>query len=308
VNILAVPELTNFLQLSFAGLALGCLYALVALGFVVIYKSTGVINFAQGGLVLLGGYVTYDAHQTLKMPFAVAVLMAVAVVALAGALIQQLVLRRMVGQPVFAVVMVTIGLLFVIEVVQQRVWGPSNLNMGDPWGIKTVTAGDVALQQKDMWTIGLTLAVLGIFFTFFRYSRLGLAMRAAAVDQEAAIAQGISARRIFTLSWAIAGAVATLAGVLLMSGAAQVSPAIEFVALVAFPAIILGGLDSPLGAVVGGILIGLAQVLTSGYQPRFSWLHWLGGGFGGVMPYVVMILILMVRPYGLFGTKEVRRV
>jgi len=133
-----------------------------------------------------------------------------------------------------------------------------------------------------------------------------VAMRATAFDQEAAIANGISARRIFALSWAIAGAVATLAGVLLSSGGAGISPNIEFVALLAFPAIILGGLDSPGGAVVGGIIIGITQTLTAGYQP--SCASWLGTGFDQVMPYVVMIAILLVKPYGLFGTREVRRV
>ena len=300
---IAVSELANFIQLSFAGLALGSLYALVALGYVVIYSSTGVINFAQGGLVLLGGYTAYNAHQTWKLPFFLAVLVAIIVTAIAAALIQALILVRMVGQPVFAVLMVTIGLLFVIEVVQQRIWGPDNQNLGDPWGIRTIQIGGVSLLQKDIWTIGVAGVALAGFFAFFRYSRLGLGMRAAAIDQEAAIAQGISAKRIFVVAWAISGVVATLAGVFYMSGAAQVSPLAEFVALVAFPAIILGGLDSPVGAVVGGILIGIAQDLTAGYQPS-----WLGQGFSGVMPYVLMILILLVRPYGLFGTKEVRRV
>jgi branched-chain amino acid transport system permease protein len=148
--------------------------------------------------------------------------------------------------------------------------------------------------------------VLAVFFLFFRYSRVGVAMRATALDQEAAVAQGISARVIFGLSWAIAGAVATLAGVMLSSGGAGVQPGIEEVALLAFPAIILGGLDSPLGAVVGGLVIGLTQVLTGGYQPAHA--SWLGTGFDSVMPYVVMIAILLFRPFGLFGTKEVRRI
>jgi branched-chain amino acid transport system permease protein len=202
--------------------------------------------------------------------------------------------------------MITIGLLFIVEQVVTGIWKFDNLNMGDPWGLSKVHVGSVILAVKDIWTIMLAAAAMLAFFLFFRYSNMGVAMRATAFDQEAAIAQGISARRVFALSWAIAGAVATLAGVMLGSGASNVQPAIDFIALLAFPAIILGGLDSPAGAVVGGIVIGVTQVLTSGYQHQY--FPWLGGGFSGVMPYVVMILILLVRPYGLFGTKEVRRV
>ncbi|MDQ1443931.1 MAG: branched-chain amino acid transport system permease protein [Acidimicrobiaceae bacterium] len=298
--------MTDFLQLSFAGLALGALYALVALGFVIIYKATGVINFAQGGLVLLGGYLTYNVHHTWGVPFYLSIPVAMILCGMVGAAVERVVLRRMVGQPVFAVIMVTIGLLFVIEQVVTGTWGFNRLNMGDPWGIKKFTVGDVQLSVVNLWTIMLAALVMAGFFLFFRYSRLGVAMRATAFDQEAAIANGISARRIFALSWAIAGAVATLAGVMLASGGSGLSPEIEFVALLAFPAIILGGLDSPAGAVLGGVIIGLTQTLTAGYQPRYA--DWLGNGFSSVMPYVVMIVILLIRPYGLFGTKEVRRV
>jgi branched-chain amino acid transport system permease protein len=207
---------------------------------------------------------------------------------------------------VVAVIMVTIGLLIIIEPVVTAVWGFDRLNLGDPWGIEKIDAGEVVLAVKDIWTIGLAALVLVAFFLFFRYSNIGVAMRATAFDQEAAIAQGISARRMFALSWAVAGAVATLAGVMMAAGAGGVRPDIQFIALLAFPAIILGGLDSPAGAVIGGVIIGVTQTLTAGYQPEYA--PWLGSGFSGVMPYLVMIAILMVRPFGLFGTKEVRRV
>ncbi|CAN5598222.1 branched-chain amino acid ABC transporter permease [soil metagenome] len=298
--------MTEFLQLCFAGLAVGAQYALVALGFVVIYRATAVINFAQGGFVLLGAYLAFNFHQTWGLPFWVAVVMAMAAGALIGMLVEALVLRRMVGQPPFAVIMVTIGILFIIEPIIPTIWGFEQQNLGDPWGLRTVDAGDVILRIRDLWTIGLAAVVLGGFFAFFRFSKMGVAMRATALDQEAALAQGISARRVFAVSWGIAGAVAALAGVTLASGPAAVEPSISFVALAAFPAMILGGLDSPGGAVIGGIVIGVTQVLTSGYQPEHA--AFLGEGFPAVMPYVVMVLILLVRPYGLFGTKEVQRV
>lgn len=298
--------MTNFLQLLFAGFALGALYALVALGFVVIFKATGVINFAQGGLVLLGAYLTYNAHNTWGLPFALAVAVAVLICALIGAATERVVLRRMIGQPPFAVIMLTIGLLIVLEQVVTVVWGFNPLNMGDPWGIHKFNIGSVVIADKDMATIVFAALALVAFFLFFRYSRYGVAMRATAFDQEAAVALGISARRVFGLSWAIAAAVGTIAGIMLTSGAGGVQAGLDQVALLAFPAIILGGLDSTGGAIVGGIIIGVTQNLTAGYQHQYA--SWLGSGFSGVMPYAVMIIILLVKPYGLFGTREVRRV
>jgi branched-chain amino acid transport system permease protein len=295
----------EFLQLVVAGLALGARYALVALGFVVIYRATGVINFAQGGLVALGAYLTYHFNQRVELEFLPSVLIALALCGLAGVLVERLLLRHMVGQPAFAVIMVTIGLLFIIEQLIPTLWGYQAHNLGDPWGVETVDVASLSVAVRDLWTLGLSGVALGGFFLLDRYTRYGLAMRATALDQEVALAQGISARRVFALSWGIAGIVAALAGVTLASGAAGVNPTISFIALAAFPAMILGGLDSPLGAVIGGMVIGVTQTLTAGYQPEHA--AWLGANFHVVMPYVVMILILLVRPYGLFGTREVHR-
>lgn len=298
--------MTEFLQLVFQGVALGSQYALIALGFVVIYKATGVINFAQGGFVVIGAYLGYNFHQTWDLPFAFALVMAMVAGGLLGALVERLLLRRMVGEPVFAVLMITIGLLFVLEQATTSMWGFDNLNLGDPWGIDTVELADLNLAVADLWTIGLAAAAMAAFFAFFRYTATGVAMRATAIDQEAAVAQGIGAGRIFALAWGVSGAVAALGGITLAAGPAQLAPGISFVALAAFPAMILGGLDSPAGAVVGGIIIGVTQSLTAGYQPDHA--EWLGTNFHTVMPYVVMILILLVRPYGIFGTREVRRI
>lgn len=298
--------MTEFLQLLFQGIALGSQYALIALGFVVIYKATGVINFAQGGFVLVGAYLAYNFNQTWDLPFPVALVLAMAAGALLGAVVERILLRRMVGEPVFAVLMITIGLLFVLEQASTSVWGFDNLNLGDPWGIDTVEVADLNLAVADLWTIGLAAAAMAAFFAFFRYTATGVAMRATAIDQEAAVAQGIGAGRIFALAWAVSGAVAALGGITLAAGPAQLAPGISFVALAAFPAMILGGLDSPAGAVLGGIIIGVTQSLTAGYQPDHA--EWLGTNFHIVMPYVVMVLILLVRPYGIFGTREVRRI
>ena len=298
--------MTEFLQLIVAGLALGSRYALVALGFVVIYKATGAINFAQGSFVVLGAYLAYNGTHTWGLPFPLAVLLAVVLGAAVGMLLERFILRRVVGRPVFAVIMITVGILFVLDQVVTTIWGSESLSLGDPWGIERYDVGGVVLAVRDLWTLGLAAVVLGGFFALFRWSSIGLAMRATAIDQEAAMARGISVRHVFAASWAIAAGVAAIAGVTLAAGPAALNPGIGYIALAAFPAMILGGLDSPGGAVIGGLLIGITQSLTSGYQPDYA--GFLGTNFHVVMPYLVMILILMVRPYGLFGTKEVHRV
>lgn len=304
--VLADIATADVLRSLASGIALGCKYALVALGFVIVFKATGVINFAQASFVLLGGYLTYNATETWGLSFYLSILVAMVGGALVGMLLEALVLRRMVGEQPFTLVMVTIGVLYVIDNVVTAVWGPHTLNLGDPWGIEVQRVGDVVIADKDLWTVVLTAVVLAGFFAFFRWSTLGLAMRATAMDQEAAFAQGISARRVYQVSWAIAGLVGALAGVVLSAGAAGLNPAVGQIALVAFPAMILGGLDSPAGAVVGGLVIGVVQSLTALLAPEY--LEWVGGSFELVSPYLVMIVILLVRPYGLFGTKEVRRV
>ena len=297
--------MNDFLQLCFAGSALGARYALVALGFVVIHRATGVINFAQGSILALGAYFTFNAHQTWGLNFYVSAAIAIAASAVVGILVERFLLRRMTGQPVFSIIMITIGLLFVLDQVITMVWGQDAQNLGDPWGIDTVSAGEIVMAVVDLWTIGLAVVVVVAFFVFFRYSGVGLAMRAVAIDEEAAMARGISVRRVVATAWGISGAVAAVAGITLASGPAALRPSVGLIALAAFPAMILGGLDSPLGAVVGGLIIGVTQTLTAGYQPQHA--SWLGEDFQSVTPYVVMILILMVRPYGLFGTKEVER-
>jgi branched-chain amino acid transport system permease protein len=304
--ILAAVTGDDLLQTGFSGIALGCKYALIALGFSIVFKATGVINFAQAAMVLLGAYLTFNFTQTWGLNFYVSLLFAMVVGALVGVVVEAVVLRWLVGESPAALIMVTIGLLFVLDNMVTAIWGPDNHNLGDPWGIETREVLGVTVPVRDLWTIGFAAAAVAAFFTFFRYSNLGLAMRAAAFDPEAAMAQGIPARRVHRVAWAIAGVVAALSGATLAAGAGQLSPATGAVALVAFPAIILGGLDSPLGAVVGGVIIGLVQQYTALLAPEY--FDWVGESFERVSPYLVMILILLIRPYGLFGTREVRRV
>jgi branched-chain amino acid transport system permease protein len=301
--------MTKFFSLLADGLALGAVYALVALGFVVIFRATGVINFAQGGLVVFGAFLVYQAEHTWGWPFWVSALFAMVCVAAIGAAFEGLVLRRMIGQPIFAVILITIGLFLLVEPITTTIWHNPPGGISTPWGLSRVTIGDVKILQVNIATVVLGSIVMGGFFLLFHYTKVGVGMRATAVDQEAALAQGINVRRIFALSWAIAGVVAVVAGMMLAGGAGPapgLSVSLAVIALRAFPAIILGGLDSPGGAVVGGLIIGVAEVMTKGYIPDL--IPSLGPEFGDIVPYLIMLVILLVRPFGLFGTPEVRRV
>lgn len=295
-----------WIETVFSGVALGAKYALVALGFVVVFKATGVINFAQASLVLVGGYLCFHFAATWGWNFYLALVASMVGGAVLGLLLEFLILRRMSGEAPFTLIMVTIGILFVVDNLVTAIWGPSGRDLPDPWGLRTWKFGDVDIAVADVWTIGITAVVLLAFFAMFKLSTLGLAMRASALDQEAALAQGIAPKRVYQVAWACAGAAGAVAGVMLASGAGSLSPALGLIALVAFPAMILGGLESPGGAVVGGLIIGLVQQFTALLAPEY--LSWIGGGFDRVSPYFVMVLILLVRPTGLFGQKEVRRV
>jgi branched-chain amino acid transport system permease protein len=295
--------MTAPLQLLFQGFALGCIYALVALGFTVVFRASNVINFAQGSMLLVGAYLVSVLATGLSLPFGLAVIAAIALLAAGGAVFQMTVLRRLLGQPVFGLVMVTIGLSIVINSTIAAIFGGNARILGDPWGASAVNVDGVTFNWVRIWTVLCTGLVLALYFGFDRFSRYGLAMRATAADEEAAMAVGVPVRRVYALTWAIAGGLAAVGGLFLAGFPSSVNPALGDVALRAFPAVILGGLDSPPGAVVGGITIGIVEVMASGYAPG-----WLGSNFSGVAPYVVMILVLLSRPYGLFGTPPVERV
>jgi len=297
---------TEFFQFAYQGLVLGAVYALIALGFVIVYKSSEVINFAHGELVLLGGSLVFFWRNQIEIPFVFAVLLAMIMMAGVGLGIERVVLRRMVGRPVFAIVMITIGLAIVVRQVVTSAWGFADRHINDPFGATVYDVGGLRVSAASLGTIGATAAVLLGFFLFFRMTKAGVAMRAAAFDQEAALSLGISVRRMTAIAWAIAGATAAIAGVFISSFPGSLSPTTGFIALRAFPAAILGGLDSPGGAVIGGVTIGLIEVLMQGYQPRVA--PWLGNNFHVIAAYAVMVVVLMIRPYGLFGTREVERV
>lgn len=298
--------MTELLQLLTQGVALGLVYGLVALGFVVIYKATKVINFAHGELLLVGAYLVFAFRSGTPLPFYVAVVLATLAMAAVGWTVERALLRRMVGRPTFSVAMITIGLAIVLRQVVAATAGYDDRTIGDPWGASTVTFAGAQVTLVSLVTIVVIAAVFVAFFIFFGRSKYGLAMRATAFDHEAALAVGIPVRTVYALSWMLAAATATAGGVFLAAFPATLSPALGFVAFRAFPAAIVGGLDSPGGAIVGGLLIGVTELLVQGYQPRVA--PWLGNDVHVVAAYVLMIVVLVVRPYGLFGTPEIERV
>lgn len=300
--------MANFIQLVFAGVALGCVYALVALGFTIIFKASEVINFAQGEFLLLGAYLASVGALDWGLNVFVAILLAIIVTVLIALVFERFALRRMIGRPAFSIVMVTIGLdVILLNGVITSMQKEGNRPPATLFQIQAgINVGGVHFGATDLATIAVTIAICAALFVFFRYTRYGLAMRATALDQEAALAMGINIRSIYALAWAIAAAVATIGGVFLAMDKPTFDSTLGAIALSAFPAIILGGLDSIVGAVVGGIVIGLTEVLTQGYQSSFA--GFLGTNFYTIAPYLLMIIILLVRPYGLFGTRKVERV
>ncbi|GIH92608.1 branched-chain amino acid ABC transporter permease [Planobispora siamensis] len=285
------------------GLGTGSVYALLALGFVIIYKATRVISFAQPALMIAGAVaVSYLVQVT---GFYLAVLLSTLLIAGVALAVERVAIRPMVGRPVFVVAIITLGVDVVIRVVVNGFIGLDVRQVGDPWGLRLADIGGLVVQQRWIAMFLTTAVLVGLLFAFFRYTRYGLAMRAAAFDQETALAQGVSVGMVFALSWGLAGGLAAVAGTFVGTGQG-VDQLTWIIALKALPAIIVGGLDSLGGAVIGGLVIGVVESLVQSYQGDLA--PWLGQNFAVVTPYVVMLLVLLVRPYGLFGTPEVERV
>jgi branched-chain amino acid transport system permease protein len=290
--------MTTFLQLTVSGLSNGAILALAALGFALIYKATGVINFAQGEFLLIGAYAIFAAVASYGLHWSLAVAVAVVIAIILGLLIERSVLRPMIGESPVAVIMVTIGLAAVLRAIVQIFFGTTPRRMPSFIPTGTVVLGDVTLPRERLFAVGLAFVVMLAFSLFFTRSRYGVAMRAVADDQQAALTMGISLRRVFALAWTLA-AVSAVVGGLLVANITGVSASIAEFGLIVFPVVILGGLDSILGTIVGGIVIGLLVQYTAGY---------VSGGLSQVVPFIALVLILMVRPYGLFGEARIERV
>ncbi|HEY2949332.1 MAG TPA: branched-chain amino acid ABC transporter permease [Micromonosporaceae bacterium] len=294
--------MVDVLEALARGLGIGSVYALLALGFVIIYKATRVISFAQPAFMLAG--VVMVTFLAKSIGFWAALAAAAALTAVLALGVERVAVRPMIGKPAFAVAIITLGVDVVVRVVVNAFIGLDVRQVGDPWGLRVVSVGPVDIQQRHIAMFVAAAIVVALLFAFFQYTRMGLAMRAASFDQETALAQGVSVGAVFALSWAMAGALAAIGGTFAAAGT-DVDGAFWVVALTALPVIILGGLDSLPGAVIGGLAVGVLQELAAQYQNHAPWL---GGNVSIITPYVVMLIVLLVRPYGLFGTREVERV
>lgn len=295
----------EFFAAAVRGLGQGSLYALLGVSFVIVFKASGVVNFAQPALMILGAYFTSSLAVDKGFPFALAILAAVVVTVLVAAAAERIAMRPMVGEPVFSAAMVTVGVFFVLQVIAGDLIGTEQRRIGDPWGLDRFDVAGITVFERDVARVligGVCIAAVG---AFFKRTRWGLAMRATAFNQETALAQGVPVGRMFSLAWILAGALGAIAGVLVGLGGAF-DQQTSLIALKALPVIVLGGLDSIRGAVVGGVIIGLAEAWTKAYQGAH--LEFLGSNFDQVVPYILMLIVLLVRPYGLWGTPEVQRV
>ncbi len=290
------------IQLLVSGVAVGGVYAVVALGFVAIFKATGILNFATGEFMMAGAYFTHTAMTALGLPFVPALALGMAGVALLALLVERAVLRPLFGEASITVVMVTLGISSVMKGLAQVIWSGDYQTFPPIFPRKPIELGFAIVPSRLFYGFLIAAAAVAVVAAFFRFTRAGVAMRATATDQGAAFALGVDIRRVFGTSWAL-GAVAGGLGGVIVGTIGGISPQLGALGLKVFPVVILGGLDSILGAVVGGILIGVLENLAGGYLDPFL----TGGSVKEVIPFVVLLGILLVRPYGLFGTREIER-
>jgi branched-chain amino acid transport system permease protein len=290
-----------FFQLLVSGFATGGVYALIALGFVLIYKATHIINFATGEFMMIGAYLCYTFLALAGIPVMVTFLLVMACAAALGFLVERLILRHMLGQPIISVIMVTIGLSSILVGLAEIIWTSQFQNFPPLFPRAPLNFGFVVVRSTLAYGFAISMAAVAIFALIFKYAKAGVAMRATAGDQMAAFSMGINVKTMFTLAWAL-GAIAAALGGVIVGNIGGISPVLGAVGLKIFPVVILGGLDSILGAVVGGLIIGVLENLAGGYlDPYF------GGGVKEVAPFVIMVIILLIKPYGLFGKQDIER-
>lgn len=290
-----------FLQNLVIGIAVGGIYALVGIGFVLVYKSTGILNVAQGGLMAIGAFICYTFSVKMGIPFFFAIAIVLFLSFFMGLVIDRVLFRPMIGQPLFSPVMMTLALLFVMEGVVLTAWGASYYGFPAVFPDKPMNIGTIVVSYELFFNFVVAGLVSVIFIIFFRISRIGIKMRAVADDQQAAQAAGIKVKRIFSLSWGIGTMIAALGGISL-GMITMVASGISQSGLKVLPVVILGGLESIPGAIVGGLLIGIMEGLAGGYiDPVLK-------GSKEILPYVVLIVFLLIKPYGFFGQKTIERI
>jgi branched-chain amino acid transport system permease protein len=293
-----VEDAARFLQLVVNGAASGCIYGLIALGFVLIYKATEMVNFAQGDVMMLGGFVAFSLIAQFHLPYWLGGLLAILITAAFGYALDALIIRRVIGQPQFAVVMLTLGLGFIFRAVAGITWGYDSVGFNTPFTNKRVDLGGLVLGEDNLSIIVGTVLLCGVLYLFFSKTRVGVAMQAASQNQLAAYYMGIPVRTIFSLIWAISAGVACLAGILL-SPVSMIDVNMGFLGIKAFAAAVIGGFGSIPGSLIGGVIVGIVEQFA-GYD--------LPAGFQEVTSNVVLLLMLFVRPQGLFAERMGKRV
>lgn len=294
--------MAELLQLLITGLAVGMVYALIALGFVVVWKSSSVANLALGQLVLISSWVTYGTLVQAKFPLWLAFPLVILFALALGWLIERFALRPLIAQPILSLITVTLGVAYFIEGVVTFIWPWSVDALPRLFPIEPIRIGTAVVSQEYVWVAAVSLVVFGLLTAFFRYHKMGIAMRATADDQMAVQACGIPVTRIFSRSWMFACVVAAIGGILISSIGGITHGLVE-TGLKAFSVVILGGLNSFVGAIVAGPIIGLCENLGGGYLTPLLW-----AGVKDIIPFVIIIIVMLIKPYGLFGEVRIERI
>jgi len=296
--------MTLFLQLAVTGFSVGIVYALIAIGFVIILKCSQAFNIAQGHIVMIGGYIGFTFLVMVGLPLWAALLAAIATAVIMGLLIERLTLRPLVGQPVLAVVMMTIALGFcILEGLAILIWGGEFKVYSGAMPAVSLRLGAVYVPAATVFAVILATIVVTALMLFFRYAKIGLAMRATAEDEQVVQCAGIRVTTVYAISWIIACVTGVVAGVLL-GGESGVSPYLANMGLKAFAVVLLGGVNSIGGAIVAGLIVGLAESFAAGYLDPLT----TRGGLATIFPFIIIIIVLVIRPYGLFGLKRIERI
>jgi branched-chain amino acid transport system permease protein len=295
--------MTFFLQLLVTGFSLGMIYALIAIGFVIILKCSEAFNIAQGHFVMIGGYLGFTLLVPLGLPVWAAFTLAIIIAIIMGLLIERLTLRPLIGQPVLAVVMMTIALSTVLEGIATLAWGGEYKTYHGVLPVVSAKIGEISIPSESVIGLIVSIVVVLILMLIFRYTRIGLAMRATAEDLQVVQSLGIKATTVYAVSWAIASVVGVIGGILL-GGVSGVMIPLSQIGLKAFAVVLLGGVNSIGGAILAGIIVGILENMAAGYlDPLLS-----GGGLANVFPFIIMIIVLIIRPYGLFGLVRIERI
>jgi branched-chain amino acid transport system permease protein len=297
--------MSYFLQLVVSGIVVGSIYALSALGFVLIYKSSRVLNIAHGQLIATGAFITYALAVWVGIPIALAFFLSLIITFFIAMSVERVFLRRLIGEPIISVIMVTIGLMSILDgLIYLTPFGTLNFSFPEFLPTTPISLGGVSISWTQLVGVIITTILIGGFSWFFRKSTLGISMRAVSDDQLASMSIGISIPRVFGLAWAAAGFSAAAAGAIIGNITGLNFETLQAFGITVFPVVILGGLDSIIGAVVAGIIMGLIQQFAAGYLDG----HWALNGTANLLPYIILLVILLFKPHGLFGIHEIERV